>query len=108
YQDPDPVLLHPSTDHLALHSFPTRRSSDLTLTASPASGSTLNGWNGCDAVSGATCTVTMSASRSVTATFDLQRFILTVNRAGMRSEEHTSELQSLAYLVCRLLLEKKK
>src|SRR2546425_9003924 len=31
-------------------------------------------------------------------------------RAGgqARSEEHTSELQSLAYLVCRLLLEKKK
>src|SRR5205823_13299485 len=28
--------------------------------------------------------------------------------AGQRSEEHTSELQSLAYLVCRLLLEKKK
>src|SRR2546425_4590860 len=28
--------------------------------------------------------------------------------AGPRSEEHTSELQSLAYLVCRLLLEKKK
>src|SRR2546425_3378750 len=27
--------------------------------------------------------------------------------AGARSEEHTSELQSLAYLVCRLLLEKK-
>src|SRR2546423_4047741 len=35
------------------------------------------------------------------------------SRAGLppttsRSEEHTSELQSLAYLVCRLLLEKKK
>src|SRR2546423_6284221 len=29
-------------------------------------------------------------------------------RLGARSEEHTSELQSLAYLVCRLLLEKKK
>src|SRR2546425_2689436 len=29
-------------------------------------------------------------------------------RALARSEEHTSELQSLAYLVCRLLLEKKK
>src|SRR2546425_8146730 len=29
-------------------------------------------------------------------------------RARSRSEEHTSELQSLAYLVCRLLLEKKK
>src|SRR5205823_14342880 len=29
-------------------------------------------------------------------------------RSPSRSEEHTSELQSLAYLVCRLLLEKKK
>src|SRR5687767_15622953 len=29
-------------------------------------------------------------------------------RFEVRSEEHTSELQSLAYLVCRLLLEKKK
>src|SRR3712207_8374682 len=29
-------------------------------------------------------------------------------RALMRSEEHTSELQSRQYLVCRLLLEKKK
>src|SRR2546425_4525489 len=29
-------------------------------------------------------------------------------RIVQRSEEHTSELQSLAYLVCRLLLEKKK
>src|SRR3712207_8660160 len=28
--------------------------------------------------------------------------------AGVRSEEHTSELQSRQYLVCRLLLEKKK
>src|SRR5205823_7983721 len=32
-----------------------------------------------------------------------------LNRCALpRSEEHTSELQSLAYLVCRLLLEKKK
>src|SRR2546425_3355864 len=30
------------------------------------------------------------------------------HQGGHRSEEHTSELQSLAYLVCRLLLEKKK
>src|SRR2546425_8336955 len=29
-------------------------------------------------------------------------------KSDPRSEEHTSELQSLAYLVCRLLLEKKK
>src|SRR3989441_9303091 len=41
-------------------------------------------------------------------------FELTLGRLGAgtryqyRSEEHTSELQSLAYLVCRLLLEKKK
>src|SRR2546425_6247665 len=33
---------------------------------------------------------------------------ITGPREVMRSEEHTSELQSLAYLVCRLLLEKKK
>src|SRR2546425_5747200 len=31
-----------------------------------------------------------------------------VSDSARRSEEHTSELQSLAYLVCRLLLEKKK
>src|SRR5205823_13434515 len=36
----------------------------------------------------------------------LLRFMARKN--GLRSEEHTSELQSLAYLVCRLLLEKKK
>src|SRR2546425_4564566 len=30
------------------------------------------------------------------------------NGVGNRSEEHTAELQSLAYIVCRLLLEKKK
>src|SRR5687767_15622933 len=41
-----------------------------------------------------------------------QRLAQAISRAGLqlpsRSEEHTSELQSLAYLVCRLLLEKKK
>src|SRR5687767_15376008 len=37
------------------------------------------------------------------------RVVLVVVAArAPRSEEHTSELQSLAYLVCRLLLEKKK
>src|SRR5205823_13036247 len=34
--------------------------------------------------------------------------LLALLSRGLRSEEHTSELQSLAYLVCRLLLEKKK
>src|SRR2546425_8365658 len=48
---------------------------------------------------------------------NLRRHLLLLERAEpptlitprlARSEEHTSELQSLAYLVCRLLLEKKK
>src|SRR5205814_6598434 len=42
----------------------------------------------------------------------LTMFVATVivqgHVAGLRSEEHTSELQSLRHLVCRLLLEKKK
>src|SRR2546425_8430881 len=38
----------------------------------------------------------------------LGRFVHDEGAPGLRSEEHTSELQSLAYLVCRLLLEKKK
>src|SRR3712207_8435439 len=36
------------------------------------------------------------------------RFVLRKALAKSRSEEHTSELQSRQYLVCRLLLEKKK
>src|SRR5205823_7422732 len=46
---------------------------------------------------------------SVDGTIELEnlRDVLYVGRP-VRSEEHTSELQSLAYLVCRLLLEKKK
>src|SRR2546425_5664553 len=46
---------------------------------------------------------TSSPVRSATPCEDASR-----QRAAARSEEHTSELQSLAYLVCRLLLEKKK
>src|SRR2546425_9365770 len=38
----------------------------------------------------------------------LRRVLAHVEKVAGRSEEHTSELQSLAYLVCRLLLEKKK
>src|SRR2546425_9980297 len=38
----------------------------------------------------------------------MDRLVVVVTDAATRSEEHTSELQSLAYLVCRLLLEKKK
>src|SRR2546425_4403121 len=38
----------------------------------------------------------------------VRRTYAAVRKVAERSEEHTSELQSLAYLVCRLLLEKKK
>jgi alpha-tubulin suppressor-like RCC1 family protein len=41
----------------------------VTLTATPATGSVFNGWSGCDTASGATCTVTMSAAKSVAANF---------------------------------------
>src|SRR3989441_12878989 len=67
---------------------------------------------------GSTCTVTSSSCRSrlsrsstssamacAAATF---ASLSTAMVTSARSEEHTSELQSLAYLVCRLLLEKKK
>src|SRR5437870_10339676 len=38
----------------------------------------------------------------------LHHLALPRRRSGIRSEEHTSELQSRGHLVCRLLLEKKK
>src|SRR5690625_6940674 len=39
---------------------------------------------------------------------DANRFIYAYQNGLIRSEEHTSELQSRGHLVCRLLLEKKK
>src|SRR3989441_6943421 len=39
---------------------------------------------------------------------EIEVFLEHLEDFDLRSEEHTSELQSLAYLVCRLLLEKKK
>src|SRR3712207_7566799 len=70
-------------------------------------------WGGnCSGSSG--CGVAMTAPRSVTATFSvgstpqLQIVSPYLMPAFQRSEEHTSELQSRQYLVCRLLLEKKK
>src|SRR6266540_3054391 len=62
----------------------------VTLTATPATGSIFTGWSGCNAVSGTTCTVAMSAATSVTVTFTLQRFTLTVNKAGIGSGTVTS------------------
>src|SRR5207249_10960359 len=71
---------------LALHSFPTRRSSDLTSAGRVAAGAA----RGC----GRAGLVRRSGRRT--------------RPARPRSEEHTSELQSRFDLVCRLLLEKKK
>src|SRR3712207_7726637 len=39
---------------------------------------------------------------------DVEQHVAVLFRTATRSEEHTSELQSRQYLVCRLLLEKKK
>src|SRR5256885_9805464 len=43
----------------------------------------------------------------VSAALDSESHSVTIEKAKMRSEEHTSELQSPCNLVCRLLLEKK-
>src|SRR3712207_8636285 len=42
------------------------------------------------------------------AAHDVRWGVVRARHLGLRSEEHTSELQSRQYLVCRLLLEKKK
>src|SRR5262245_66578871 len=76
--------------HRDLPSFPTRRSSDLRARAGPA-GPNSGGRRGARRRGGAA--VLPRPGRLP---------------ARRRSEEHTSELQSLRHLVCRLLLEKKK
>src|SRR5690606_41592091 len=93
-----------------LHSFPTRRSSDLLRPSSAAMGS---------ARSRASCT-SISCSSSRKAATSAIRTATTIpcsatrphkaNGAGgsRRSEDHPSELQSRENLVCRLLLGKKK
>src|SRR2546425_8979183 len=56
---------------------------------------------------GAPCVAVITADRRWNQ-LELSSTTSQIPRAPNRSEEHTSELQSLAYLVCRLLLEKKK
>src|SRR2546423_8698777 len=51
---------------------------------------------------------TVDGRRVFVASQDFSVFGGSMGEVQARSEEHTSELQSLAYLVCRLLLEKKK
>ena len=64
--------------------------SQVTLTATPGVDSLFTGWTGCDAVSGPTCTVTMTNARSATAIFMLQRFTLAVTKSGIGSGTVTS------------------
>src|SRR5690606_42000657 len=96
--------------HRALHSFPTRRSSDLWALGS---GSPFivqaTSVSGCIAFSSGMLSVYWSyASNLMSTTPSLSPARRRNSRKGMRSEEHTSELQSRENLVCRLLLEKKK
>src|SRR5690349_24081674 len=76
-------------DHRHLHSFPTRRSSDLGIVAEPK-------------VHSLALRLTRVAAGKLDVAFASK------NSNDWRSEEHTSELQSRRDLVCRLLLEKKK
>ncbi|SNB45714.1 kelch repeat-containing protein [Geobacter sp. DSM 9736] len=50
-------------------SYPFNSGSTITLAASPEAGSTFNGWSGCDYINGSSCTVTIAATRQVTAIF---------------------------------------
>src|SRR5688572_32045372 len=88
-----------SGDHHALHSFPTRRSSDLGTTRTSAR------------QRGTTSHLTGSNPSDRNASISSDTFIVAISEASpapdLRSEEHTSELQSQSNLVCRLLLEKK-
>src|SRR5438876_3163053 len=52
--------------------------------------------------------VPRSSAGAVTGQFYVLYLIAVTKFSDMRSEEHTSELQSPVHLVCRLLLEKKK
>src|SRR5688500_20079490 len=80
-------LLRPVA-HRALHSFPTRRSSDLQMYVAQQK--------------------RITQIEEAIHRFEMDAKIYESERAAkQRSEEHTSELQSPCNLVCRLLLEKK-
>src|SRR5437762_6729046 len=86
--------------HPALHSFPTRRSSDLRG---------VTGWKEGDRVVSETAAIIdVNNPMSREGRYNLDPTRLGYGSMVDRSEEHTSELQSPMYLVCRLLLEKKK
>src|SRR5437762_13862891 len=84
-----------------LHSFPTRRSSDLVEVRAEDKTSDFLRFIAESPVTKALDGMTESMSAAGAGRLALMLSV-------MRSEEHTSELQSPMYLVCRLLLEKKK
>src|SRR5262249_41606516 len=57
----------------------------VTLTATPSSGFTFTGWSGESCVGMDPCTVTITSAMTVTATFDVAPFSLTVSNAGTGS-----------------------
>src|SRR5262249_59454087 len=95
-----------------LPSFPTRRSSDLAASSvlfpEPFGPSTATTSPGAASSVTSLATTTPRAARSLRARTRRTGSVTAGRRARRRSEEHTSELQSLTNLVCRLLLEKKK
>src|SRR5205823_8754904 len=105
-----PSSFHSPPPHPPLHSFPTRRSSDL-YDAYYLKGQkvrTLIAEDFRDAFSKADAILTPTSPVPPFQLGERTSDPLQMYLADIRSEEHTSELQSLAYLVCRLLLEKKK
>src|SRR5690606_41897254 len=94
-----------------LHSFPTRRSSDLlpskTLSTSSGSASSVSSTPTSEPPMRLPTALPPACPEKPMPTFTLSHRSLSSSRAE-RSEEHTSELQSRENLVCRLLLEKKK
>src|SRR5687767_15433736 len=96
-------FFHCYCDPRDLHSFPTRRSSDLAdRPDTPYSAARDGFFNPFNGIAGANNPNVVGAIGSGRVWSRIR------SRVAARSEEHTSELQSLAYLVCRLLLEKKK
>ena len=62
----------------------------MTLTATPAAGSTFEGWTGGGCAGTGTCTVTLTANTTVFARFAIPRFTLAVTREGTGSGTVTS------------------